>query len=165
MLKKIIMWSIYGAIVGLLIFGAANRTAAKTDQEILFGKSVDTTVEGQRKSGSGNTEISSEFGDADHVENPDEHDWTNLSGQIILVDSRTMEVQTESHGILEISGRSWRFALESGYLPDLGNDVILDGFFENGEFEVSTIQDLNNGEIVFLRDGSGHPLWNGGGGE
>ena len=165
MIKKIFMWIVYAAIVGLLIFGAANRTAAKMDQGVLFGRSEDITEDGQRRGGSGNSEISGDFGDVDHEENPVEHDWVSLNGQIILVDLRALEVLTEKYGILEISGRSWRFAQESGYLPDLGNEVILDGFFEIGEFEVSSIQDLSAGQIVFLRDEFGHPLWNGGSGE
>ena len=165
MIKRIFMWIVYGAIVGLLIFGAANRTAAKTDQNTLFGRADVIAEDDQRRGGSGNPESSSEFGYTDHEENPEEHDWVSLNGQIILVDGRILEVQSESYGILEISGRSWRFAQAAGYLPAAGNEVILDGFFENGEFEVSTIQDLSAGQIVFLRDESGHPLWNGGSGE
>ena len=165
MFKKIFMWTIYALIVGLLIFGAANRTAAKTDQELLFGRSDVVSETGQGRGGSGNSEWSSDFGDTDHEENPVEHDWVSLSGQIIQVDGRTLEVLTEYDGILEISGRSWRFAQASGYLPGVGNEVILDGFFENGEFEVSAIQDLSAGQIVLLRDEDGHPLWSGGSGE
>ena len=165
MFKKIIMWTIYAMIVGLLIFGAANRTAAKTDQDILFGRSDGVTKNGQGRGGYGNVEQSSDFGDADHEENPVGHDWVSISGQIILVDGRMLEVLIENDGVLEISGRSWRFAQESGYLPEVGNEVILDGFFENGAFEVSAIQDISAGQVVFLRDESGHPLWAGGNGE
>ena len=43
MFKKIILWTVYILIVGLLVFGAANRTSAKTDQGTLFGN-VDEIV-------------------------------------------------------------------------------------------------------------------------
>ncbi|NQS91813.1 MAG: hypothetical protein HQ574_05330, partial [Chloroflexi bacterium] len=136
MIKKILIWTVYAVIVGVLIFGAANRTAAKTDLGVLFGKSDTFVEEVQRQGGSGNFGRSSESGEPDHDEITEEHDWVSFSGQVTIVDYSALEVQTENEGILEISGRSWSFAQELGYFPEVGNEIILNGFFENGEFEV-----------------------------
>jgi hypothetical protein len=164
MFKKIIMWALYGGIVGLLIFGAANRTSAKTDQGLLFDRTEDFTSEGGRgNGGSGNGGQSGEAGLADYEEKLEEHDWMSLSGQIINVGSEALEIQTDTAGILEIEGRSWRFAQELGYVPGEGNEVSVQGFYENGEFEVSMIQDLTTDQVFQLRDEYGKPMWGGGG--
>ena len=51
MFKKVILWTIYVLIVGLLVFGAANRTSAKPIRDILFGN-LDEITGGR---GQGNT--------------------------------------------------------------------------------------------------------------
>ena len=160
MIKKVTMWIVYVLIVGLLVFGAANRTLAKTDQGTLFGN-MDEIVSGrgQGNGGLGNFEEYGEYEAADH----EEHDLVSLSGQIIAAKVEALEIQTGTAGILEIEGQSWRFAQELGYVPGEGNEVIVQGFYENGEFEVSTIQDLTADLIFHLRDEYGKPMWGGGG--
>ncbi len=164
MFKKIMLWTVYVVIVGLLIFGAVNRTSAKADQGILFGKTDEINDgRGRGNNGSDNFIKSGEMTEAAHEEISEEQDWGSLSGQIIIVSPEALEIQTGSAGILEISGRSWRFAQELGYFPEEGNEVTVEGFYENGEFEVSTILDLSTGQIFLLREDSGRPLWSGGG--
>lgn len=163
MFKKIMMWTIYAGIVGLLIFGAANRTLAKTDQGLLLGGADDFSREGGRgNGGSGNGGQSVDAGITDPEVNLVEYDWVSLSGQIIHVDSEVLEIQTRTVGILEIEGRSWRFVQELGYVPMEGNELVVQGFYENGEFEVSTMEDLTANQLFQLRDESGRPLWGGG---
>ncbi len=164
MFKKIILWTIYVLIVGLLVFGAANRTSAKTDQGILFGN-LDEIIDGR---GQGNFSASSSEGfgeiEADgHEEILVAQDWISLSGQIIAVGVEALEIQTGTAGILEIEGRPLRFAQELGYVPGEGNEVVVQGFYENGEFEVATIEDLATDQIFQLRDEYGKPMWGGGG--
>ena len=48
---------------------------------------------------------------------------------------------------------------KQGFAPDVGDQVTLDGFYENGEFEVTFIANLTNDQTVYLRDETGHPLW------
>ena len=158
MVKKIALWAAYILIVGLLVFGAANRTSAKTDQGILFGNLNDIVAgRGQTTGGTGNYES------ADHEEILEEQDWVSYSGQIISIGTEALEIQTGAAGILEIAGRPWRFAQELGYDPLEGNEVLVQGFYENGEFEVSIINDLSIDQIFRLRDEYGKPLWGGGG--
>ena len=161
MVKKIMLWTVYVLIVGLLVFGAANRTSAKTDQGLLFGN-LDEII-GGRGQGNGSTEEYGEYEAADHEEILEEQDWLTLSGQITAVGSEAIEIQTGTAGILEIEGRSWRFSQELGYIPEVGNKVEVQGFYENGEFEVSIIQDLTIDQVFQLRDEYGKPMWGGGG--
>jgi len=161
MVKKIMLWTVYVLIVGLLVFGAANRTSAKTDQGLLFGN-LDEITSG-RGQGNGSTEEYSEYDAAGHEEILEEQNWVTLNGQIIAVGSEVLEIQTSTAGMLEIEGRSWRFAQELGYVPGEGNEVVVQGLYENGEFEVSIIHDLGSDQIYRLRDDYGKPIWGGGG--
>ena len=160
MVKKIMLWTVYVLIVGLLVLGAANRTSAKTDQGLLIGNSEE--INGGRGQGNGSSVEYGEYEAAGHEEVLEQQDWVTLSGQIIAVGSEALEIQTGSAGDLEIEGRSWRFAQELGYVPVEGNEVVVKGFYENGEFEVSTIQDLTAEQIFQLRDEYGKPRWGGG---
>ena len=191
MLKKILVWTLYAALIGILIFGAVNRTAAKTDQDSshLVQPGVGAG-EGQARDGSGNNGPSGgtgrngqaggsgKNGQSDGTgfndqingsgeelqqSNLEEHDWVVLTSTIVEFNSDNLWVQSENSGNLEISGRAWRFAQESGYHPAVGNELKLKGFYENGEFEVSTIEDLTSGQTILLRGDTGRPLWSGGG--
>ena len=161
MFKKVILWTVYVLIVGLLVFGAANRTSAKTDQGLLFGN-LDEIV-GGRSQGDGSSEGYGENEDDGHEDILEEQDWASFSGQVISVGVEVLGIQTETAGILEIEGRPLRFALELGYVPGEGNDVVVQGFYENGMFEAATIEDLTNGQVFQLRDNYGKPIWGGGG--
>lgn len=161
MVKKIMLWTVYVLIVGLLVFGAANRTSAKTDQGLLIGNLEE--ISGGRGQGNGSSVEVGEYESAGHEEVLEKQDWVSLSGQIIAVGSEALEIQTGTAGILEIEGRSWRFAQELGYFPGEGKEVAVQGFYENGEFEVSIIHDLTTDQIFYLRDEYGKPMWGGGG--
>ncbi len=164
MVKKTILWMVYVLIVGGLVFGAANRTLAKTDQGILFGNQ-DEIVAGR---GQGNGSTSSSESDVknnayDHEVDLEGQAWITHTGQIISVSVEAIEIQTEKAGILIIEGRPLRFAQELGFVPGEGNNVSVQGFYENGEYEVAVIEDLAKDQVFLLRDNNGKPMWSGGG--
>ena len=182
MLKKILVWTLYAALVGILIFGAVNRTAAKTDQDSShlvqpgvgagegqardgFGNNGQSggTSKNDQSDGNGFNGQTNGSGEERQQSNLEEHDWVVLTGTIVEFNSDSLWVQSENSGNLGISGRAWRFAQESGYHPAVGNEVKLNGFYENGEFEVSSIEDLTSGQTILLREDTGRPLWSGGG--
>jgi len=131
MVKKIALWAVYVLIVGLLVFGAANRTSAKTDQGILFGN-MDEIVSGrgQATGVTGNYDENGNFESSDHEEILEEQDWVSYSGQITSIGAEALEIQTGVAGILEIEGRPWRFAQELGYDPLEGNEVMVQDFMK-----------------------------------
>jgi len=159
MVKKIIMWTIYAGIVGLLIFGAVNRTAAKTDQGVLFGSTNEEAGDGQERGGLGNPEQSNDLGEVEHNETLEDHDWAEIGGVILKFDSKYLIIQTDNNSELELSGRAWRFILESGYMPAEGSELRLSGFYENGEYKIVSFQDQDSAQIIMVRDSSGQPLW------
>lgn len=193
MIKKIILWTLYAGFVGTLIFGAINRTTAKigADDGVQTGNAAEQETAGNlgnRENGNayGQEETASSQLDepdenedaaapqpdepASHEENEleghatSEHEWAILTGTISSIIPRGMIVAVTSGQQIEVARRPWRFAQEQGFAPQLGDQVTLDGFYEDGTFETAVITDLSSGQSVYLRDEAGHPLWAAGGG-
>lgn len=183
--KKILMWTIYAGVVGLLIFGAVIRTEAKTEQhnsqpEMRLesrGSGSDAQggegagwardgEEGTRSSGQGSGRNGGSSGSGEELllAADQEHDWTTLIGVVISLDDESLWIETDQEENLEITGRAWSFILESGLVVSIGDQVELEGFYENDEFEVSYLEDLTSGESLQIREDSGRPLWSGGAG-
>jgi hypothetical protein len=65
---------------------------------------------------------------------------------------------------LTIDGRSWSYAVGSGFTTAANHVVSLTGFDEDGEFKVISMTDLDTLVTISLREESGRPLWAGRGG-
>jgi hypothetical protein len=88
-------------------------------------------------------------------------EWLTLQGTVVSVDADTLVVQTVSGEQVTMENRPWWFAQEQGFSTQVGNQVTLVGFYENGDFEVGQISDATNGQMVLVRDENGRPLWAG----
>lgn len=178
MLKKIILWTFYAAFVGVLIFGAVNRTMVKVgdDGGVQNGNAVERALArnleseqndqtyGQKDSAA--PQLDGIVGDGNvEIEGHDtaEHEWVTLTGTVSSIIPRGMTVAASNGQQIEVTRKPWRFAQEQGFAPQVGDQITLDGFYENGEFEAACLNDLTNGQIVYLRDETGHPLWASGG--
>jgi hypothetical protein len=179
MFKKILKWTIYAGVVGLLIFGAVIRTEAKAGQEnsqpemrLESGRS-NTQGEGgggagrsnEGGEGAGRNDSSSASREQHLLAEDEDHEWINLSGIVTGLDSKSLWIETPEDELLEISGRILRFYRESGFLLSVGDQVKLEGFFENEEFKVSEIQNLTTSDVLQVRAENGRPLWSGGAGQ
>jgi hypothetical protein len=102
-------------------------------------------------------------GDGTSIPQPeaDVDEWLTIEGTVLHVDADTMVVHTVRGEEILIDGRGWRFAQELGFSAHVGDQVILRGFYEDGDFEVGHIADATNGQSVSLREESGRPLWAG----
>ena len=176
MFKKIMVWTIYAGVVGLLIFGAVIRTEAKTGQNILDPESSqerENIVPNDKGAGDpiGSGEgygrkktLSGEGEDYRQAETVD-HDWTGISGTGTSLTAESLWIHQSDDEMLEIAGRAWRFIQESGFVVSPGDQIGLEGFFENEEFKVSMIWNLTTDTDLQIRDDSGRPLWGGGAGK
>ena len=163
MVKKIALWVVFAGVVGLLVFGAVNRTSAKAGGEEPQGKArVEEANSGQNgRGGSGKNDPERQEADDLHLAANEDHDWVEISGSVAAIDADSLIVEADDESSLEISGRVWRFVQEEGFVISIGDQVTLKGFYENGEFEVSEINDLTSGEALPIRDEFGTPLWSG----
>lgn len=91
----------------------------------------------------------------------EDHEWMTLQGTVVTVDAEQMTVQTDI-GLVEITDRPWDFALGQGFSAQVGDQVTLVGFDEEGTFEVGRL--INGDQETAIREQSGRPLWAGGSG-
>lgn len=163
MLKKIVLWTLYAAFVGVLIIGGINRTMAKNgDADSVLNGVVDRQFDSfaQRSS---ETVVGNNVENTAHDET--QHDWVTMTGTVSSILPRGMVVADAAGQLIEIARRPWRFAQEQGFLSQVGDQVVMHGFYEGTEFELGQLTNLTTGQTVFLRDELGHPLWEGGGNE
>lgn len=153
MLKRLILWSLFAAFLGLLLGGAAYRTSVR----LADNASGQSNRNGQGVQLTWTTTTRSE------AELQEQHDRTfiTLDGFVLGVSDQALTIQTADGQVLEISRRAWRYAQELGFTLQLQDPVRLEGFYENGNFEVARMTELLHGRSVSLRDDSGHPLWSG----
>lgn len=179
MFKKILKWTIYAGIVGLLIFGGVIRTQAKAGQEGSQsgseadhepGNAADLTGAGKGTGGwseegdeySGRSGAGAGSGEELHLAEEEEHEWITLSGVVTELDSESLWIETDQGENLEITGRAWLFIQEAEMVFEVDDEVEMEGFFENEEFEVSAIKNLTTDAFLQIREESGRPLWSGG---
>jgi hypothetical protein len=88
--------------------------------------------------------------------------WLNLQGTVVSVDADALVVESGGEQVL-VENRPWWFAQDQGFTTQVGNQLTLTGFYEDGDFEVGRIDDATSGQTVLIRDENGRPLWAGGG--
>lgn len=180
MLKKIILWTVFAGFAGLMIFGAINRTNAKSGTAAQDGhnnRQTDglgggLTVESSQQ-GSRNGQTDSETrgknsqsltgqSDNEPLAQAKATEWITLFGEVISVDENALLVDIGAGDPLEITGRAWKYAQEMGFTTTAGDQLELLGFYEGEDFEVGGIDDITTGLSVALREENGRPLWAGG---
>lgn len=185
MLKKIILWTLFAGFTGLLVFGAINRTTAKIEND--DGSQVNQTVERENKGSLENGSKGNDYGQ--HETTPSQphqtgendfsakseidktsnhgneerkttkHEWEIIEGAISKITAQEMLVKADTGQQTLVARRPWRFALEQGFTAQMGDQIKLDGFYEEEEYKVALITNLTTGQTVHLRDETGHPLW------
>jgi hypothetical protein len=89
---------------------------------------------------------------------------TTVQGNVVSVDQYAMTVQTSTGEKILVQGRPWTFSLEQKFTTKVGDQLKLSGFYQNGQFEVASMQNLANNATVQVRDQAGRPSWAGRGG-
>jgi hypothetical protein len=84
-------------------------------------------------------------------------EWETLTGIVTVVDSE-ITVQTAQGEILVGMGQS---AYRESFGLEVGDQVSVVGFYEDGEFKAGTVENLTTGETIVLRDETGRPMWAG----
>jgi hypothetical protein len=153
MLKKLILWSLYAAFLGILLAGAAYRTSVKVADG---GQEQTRRQASSQQSGNDAGVIpAGEQGDRSGQE------WRVVEGQVVGVSNRELSIQLSNEQLIELSGRAWRYAQGFGFTAQSGDVLWLEGFSKEGHFEVMRMTNPRNSQIVTLRDETGQPLWNG----
>ena len=90
-------------------------------------------------------------------------DLVELEGTISNVDMTGEVLIATNDGEIILEGRALSFAISQGFTAQVGDEVLVEGFFEDAEFEIVQITNQTNGLVTALRGPTGRPLWAGGG--
>jgi hypothetical protein len=174
MIKKIALGILLVGLIALLVIGAINRTMAKDRQsKDVLGQSEGVDRQGAvedkdvssatQQPGAGSGGNGQPGGSGNGTTQTAVHEWLELQGEVESVDEIELTVAL-SGGELEIlDAREWQFAQEQGFSAQVGDQIILYGFYQGGDFKPGRVEDLTNGQSVLLRNSDGKPLWSGGG--
>ena len=171
MMKKVFAISILAVLSAVLVFGAINRTTARSSDS---DQTQQGSGSGARRQG-GEVRVnqgSSQQGNRTqngHDQQPLSYDnaqaqvdsWTTISGSVISADNSLVTVELETGESVEIAGRAWSYARENGFSVLTGDLLQMTGFYEDGELKIGSITDLTSGASVQIREQSGRPLWAG----
>lgn len=159
MLKKIILGGLLVALIGVLVVGAINRTAARSGEtgSNQHGQTTQDVVaeRGGRNDAGGNQDRSETVGEANATE------WQTVSGIVASVDASHLEITLNDGSGVEVGGRAWQLAAAQNFTANTGDSVTLHGFDETGVFQVGQIDNQSNGQTLSLRDTTGRPMWAG----
>jgi hypothetical protein len=70
-------------------------------------------------------------------------------------------VSSDSGFELDIEGRALSYLLDNGFQAEVGDALVIVGFWEGERFEVGTITNNNTQDSLMIRDASGRPMWAG----
>ncbi|OGO14960.1 MAG: hypothetical protein A2Z14_05485 [Chloroflexi bacterium RBG_16_48_8] len=174
MIKKIVLGVLFVGLISVLVIGAINRTMAKDRQsEDVLGQSEGVDHQGvvedqdgspaaqQFGEGSGGKDQSG--GSGGGTSQAVIHEWLELQGEVESMDEAALTVALPDEKEVILDAREWQFAQEQGFSAQVGDQVILYGFYQEGDFKPGQLDDLTNGMSVILRNSDGKPLWSGGG--
>ncbi len=153
MVKKWIIGAVLVAIVGVLVYGAVLRTAA-----------TDVTLSANARSNQQGTGLGRgravENGNTESIGQVVVDQWVTITGQVSELDTTHLQVISNDGKIIEMANRSWLYA-QPIIKVEVGDAVILVGFYEGESFEIGKITVEKTGQVVAVRDDYGRPLWGG----
>ena len=142
MLKKVFLVTFLLVIVAVLAIGAIIRTSDK--------------VVGTRGNGRGQG-----LGDQSYIAQASSFEWVTVEGTVVGVNEIAMTVQTATGDQILVENRPWLYALEQEFSANVGDQIKIKGFADNGYFATAQLQNLTNGKTAQLRDENGRPGWSG----
>ena len=89
-------------------------------------------------------------------------EWLEVVGTVVFVNEEELVLQLQDGQEMVIECRAWTYAQELGFTTDIGHELKLYGFDEDGEFEVGGFEDLTTQLYTMVREESGRPFWAGG---
>ncbi|MCX7839890.1 MAG: hypothetical protein N2559_10630 [Anaerolineae bacterium] len=149
MLKKILFGTIVLALLAVLGVGAVIRTMDRTSTYGGQGRGRASEVS------AGNSE-SPRWGQQTQA-----HTLVTLTGTVTSVNENALGMKFTDGSTLVIENRPWWFAQEQKFTAQVGDQVKVTGFWYDGTFETSKIENVTNGKTVQLRDEYGRPGWSG----
>jgi hypothetical protein len=101
--------------------------------------------------------------DGQHTPDPKAQvdEWITIEGTLSSFQSGNMTVTTTQSEVIAFKTGRPRFLTEQNVNFQVGDEIKVTGFYENGQFTAGEITQLATGLRVMLRDPNGRPLWAG----
>jgi len=88
-------------------------------------------------------------------------EWVTINGSLIAFQGGNMTISTTEGDLITFKTGQPRFFASQGVTLQVGEDIIVVGYDDNGQFVAGEITQVSTGLRVMLRDPNGRPLWAG----
>ena len=86
-------------------------------------------------------------------------DWETLAGTVVAMDDELIIETAEGQVTVGLGQSTYRE--EMGFTLEVGDEMLVTGFYEDGEFKAGTVENITTGQTIVLRDETGRPMWAG----
>lgn len=102
-------------------------------------------------------------GNAEYTGEPQKQvdEWVTLEGTLMSFQGGNMTMSTTAGEIVPFKTGQPRFFSEQGVTFQVGDEIIVVGYYDNGQFRAGDITQVSTGARVMLLDPNGRPLWAG----
>lgn len=102
-------------------------------------------------------------GDGERVPNSQVQvdEWITISGTLMAFQGGNMTISTTDGALLSFQTGQPRFFADQGVTFQVGDEIVVVGYYQNDQFMAGDITQTSTGLRVFLRDPNGRPLWAG----
>lgn len=173
MVKKIVLGALLFGLIGILVAGAVIRTLDKTGNvaeargaERAWSAGEDAGLfatsqgRGQGGGGYGRSGGSGALAADEQVA----EEWTVYEGAVVQAPAAGIDLVIETEGGEEIvAGTGPGYLADQGFDLEVGEQVRVQGYWEDGEFKAARLTRLSDGLTANLRDQLGRPAWSGSG--
>ena len=162
MLKKLALWGMYSAFLGLLLAGAMYRTSVKLGDGGQNQNRGNQSRQGISGRGGNQSVIESVTDNAQlGVYGKEVKEASILTSQVLDINNRGITLQLSDGQMTSVTGRAWRYAQGLGFSTQVSDTLRLEGYYEGNRFEIMHMTNIETIQSVSLRDETGRPLWNG----
>jgi len=101
--------------------------------------------------------------DGDHIPDPQAQvdEWVTLTGTLVSFQGGSMTMTTLAGELVAFQTGQPRFFTEQGVTFNVGDEITVVGFYQDGQFSAGEITQVGTGSRIMLRDPNGRPLWAG----
>lgn len=192
MIKNISLITIFVLFAGILIYGAVNRTIAKSEttargeaqslaaneplaendetqspgSQESFGRQNGQGNQGQGNQGQGNQGQGNQGqgqGRNWQREASEIQEQISITGVVIQAPAYGVDMILETAEGDVLIGTGPGYLAEQGFFIQAGDSLQVSGIWENDEFKAAEITHLADGTSIILRDEWGRPMWSGAG--
>lgn len=175
MFKKVLLGMLVVVVIGAIVVGVADALTGKSvaAQSIAAQGAVQTQAAAGNGQGNGGQGQGRSNGGQGQTTNPNPGtpqvnanvtQTVTIAGVVQSFDGVGISLITDDGAPLWVQLGQSRYVSAQGAAYTAGDHVTATGFYENGQFQASSVVNDTTGQTLTLRDASGRPLWASGGG-